>query len=209
MQQPSILLVVMILIGMRQRNMSHGRLSPTRRSPCMWQRGFTLIEILVVLFIISIIAGVTVFSIQHNRGKQLDHFAKELTQLVTFAAEQAMLRPAVLGVHFTNSTFQFSTFEPTYDLATKAKIKQTWLPLQDKILKPHAIPTGIEVALEVNHTRADLQKQIPQIVISANGDMTPFTIFISRAGQQPLYAITGSPDGSITQQLLSTNSTLS
>ena len=42
----------------------------------------------------------------------------------------------------------------------------------------------------------------PQIVISTNGDVTPFTIYVGRKGKKPLYAISGDADGNVTSREL-------
>ena len=59
------------------------------------KRGFTLLELLVVLVIISIVASMAMLTIGHNQNKEMETFTKELTQTLTLAEEQACcsLRP--------------------------------------------------------------------------------------------------------------------
>jgi general secretion pathway protein H len=158
-------------------------------------KGYTLIEILVVLFIISIIACVALLTISQSQNKQLQTFAVELTQLVMLAEEQAMLQSTVLGLHFSDHGFQFARYRPSAEYK-----KNAWEPLQDRLLNRHTIPDDIEIGLEVNHGRINKNKD-PQIVISANGEITPFTIFVGKKGQKPHYVITASADGSVINQV--------
>lgn len=149
------------------------------------QQGFTLIEILVVIFIISIVTSVALLTISHNDNRQLESFTRELMQSLTLAEEKAMLEPAVLGVTLDKQSWQFSSFQPA-----AGKNKAAWLDAQHLV-----IPSNIDVSID--------SKAIPQIVISTNGDITPFTIYIARKGKAPRYAITGDANGNISSRLLS------
>lgn len=168
--------------------------------------GFTLIEVLVVLFIISIVTSVALLTISHNENRKLESFANELAQTLTLAEEQAMLQPSVLGLSLNENTFHFAAYQPD----EKGK-KLAWIPLEDKLLGSHVIPYGIQIDIKVdgkaatssNHDEAETVSAIPQIIISTNGDITPFTIYVGKKGQKPRYAIRGEADGNVTRQLLS------
>lgn len=163
--------------------------------------GYTLIEILIVLFIMSIVASVALLSIGRNSHRELASFTNDFTQLLTLAEEQAMLQPAVLGLALNNNSFQFVSYD-----ALKKEKQIAWIPLQDTLLGKHQIPSDIQLTVEVNgHPVSFLPtaKNNPQIFISTNGDVTPFTIYVSKAGEKPRYVITGDADGNITNKLLS------
>jgi len=161
-------------------------------------RGFTLIEILVVIFIISIVTSVAVLSIGRNENKQVESFANELTQLVSLAEEQAMLQPKVLGLTLNQQYLQFSSLQAE-------GTKRNWVPLDDNVLGKRDVPSGIEIGIQVGDALTksddDLTKK-PQIIISTNGDVTPFTIYVGRKGKKPLYAISGDADGNVTSREL-------
>ena len=165
------------------------------------QHGFTLIEILVVLFIISIVTSVALLSISHNSHKQVESFANELTQLVTLAEEEAMLKPEVLGLMIEDDSFHFATWQRVKDNKNNA-----WVPLQESVLNKHKIPSDIEMRLVVGGvsplSNETLNKN-PQIIISTNGDVTPFTIYIGKKGQHPLFAVIANADGNVMSQALS------
>jgi general secretion pathway protein H len=161
--------------------------------------GFTLIEILVVLFIISIVTSVALLSISRNENKQMETFANELTQIMTLAEEQAMLQPTVLGLSLSEHSFQFASLQS----AAGGK-KNIWSPLQDSILGKHNIPSNIQINVIVGNAKAEkAEVDIPQIIISSNGDITPFTIYVGKKGEKPRYAIIGDEDGNVTSKLLS------
>ena len=162
--------------------------------------GYTLIEILIVLFIISIVTTVALLSIGNNDNRQMKSIATELTQILALAEQQAMLSPSVLGLTVHAQALQFSTLS----VAANGK-ENTWLPLQDTILKSYNVPGNIQISVNVGDDieLKDKKKDHPQIVISTNGDMTPFTIYVGKKGEKPHYAIVGDADGSLTNKLLS------
>ena len=162
--------------------------------------GYTLIEILVVLLIISIVTSVGLLSIRFNENKKLETFANELTQLMTLAEEEALLKPQVIGLFLSNQSLQFSILKED----AEDNKKEIWVPLQDLTLGLHPIPHNIQVDLFINHQRIALDEKInPQIIISTNGDPTPFIMYVGKKGERPHYAVTGDADGNVASKSLS------
>ncbi len=166
-------------------------------------QGFTLIEILVVLFIISIVTTVALLSISRNENTQIESFANELTQSLTLAEEQAMLQPVVLGLALDGKSFQFTSLE-----TTGAEKKKAWVPMEDNVLGKHNIPSNLEVSIKVGDASKedadeDENHDKPKVIISTNGDITPFSIYVGKKGQLPRYVITGDADGNVTNKSLS------
>jgi general secretion pathway protein H len=166
-------------------------------------KGYTLIEILIVLLIISIVTSVALISISRNDNRRLKTFAEEFEQIVVLAEERAMLQPEVMGLLFHEHSFQFARL----DLENNDK-KNSWLPIQEAALSKHVIPDNIQMVLEVgqshiNFSEENTKKNLPQIIISTNGDLTPFTLYIGKKGEKPRYAIVGDADGNVTNKLLS------
>lgn len=165
-------------------------------------QGFTLIEILVVLFIISIVTTVALLSIGRSDNKQMESFANELTQSLTLAEEQAMLQPTVLGFTLNQQGFHFASLK-----TTGQDKKETWVPLTDSLLGKHAVPKNIEVTIKVGSaSQAENEEEAsarPNVIISTNGDITPFSIYVGKKGQHPRYVIIGDADGNVRSQALS------
>src|SRR3990167_7089199 len=133
-------------------------------------KGYTIIEILVVLFIISIATGVALLGISQNENKKIESFTKELTQLITLAEEQAMLQPAIIGLSFDADAFQFARFEAIN------KKRERWLMLNDRMLGKHPIPSNIQLDIRASVSDKNKEKDedadkkeegfTPQIIIS-------------------------------------------
>jgi general secretion pathway protein H len=158
--------------------------------------GFTLIEILIVVLIISIVTSVGVLTISRNNNKEVESFAKEFTQVIKLAEETAMLQPAELGLIVKAENYQFVILEAAKD--GKAK---HWSPLDDNALGQHLIPSHVQISIDT-HSGGNADEEnapkAPRIVISTNGDVTPFTIYIGKQGAKPRFVITGDADGNIT-----------
>lgn len=146
--------------------------------------GFTLIEILIVMVIISIVAGVAVLTITTNKNKNIEDFTKQLVNTITLSEQEAMLRPATLGIAFTPDSFQFFQFD------------KKWILLTDKIYQKHNFPPDMTLTLKVQNKAAPLDGK-PYLIISSNGDVSPFVILIGKHNQAPMYIITGDTSGNI------------
>lgn len=161
--------------------------------------GYTLIEILVVLFIISLVAGTVLVHFKSNDHKQLEILANSLEQTLIFAEEQAILQSLVLGLSFNQQLYQFSFLQTTNDG------EQRWVTIQDDSpLRPQAFDNNINIVVNVagQQMNNDKKSQIPSIVISNGGEFTPFVIYIGKKNQKPQYVISGDVDGSIHKQVL-------
>lgn len=158
--------------------------------------GYTLIEILIVLLIISIVTTVALLSISQNQNRRVQAIANEFAQMMTLAEEQAMLQPEVLGVSFSPQSWQFNRLKPD------EKQKSVWMPLSDSSLSSRDIPDDMEISLVMAGEKIEASdaamKRVPQIMISTNGDVTPFTFYIGKKGSKPLYVVHASADGTIT-----------
>lgn len=155
--------------------------------------GFTLIEVLVVLFIISIVTGMAVLRISHNTSRQIKTFANEVTQMISLAEEQAMLEPKILGMSFENGQVMFT------HLSKNDKQEEKWFPMADRLFRHMRIPDSVELSLQVAGEVVNLNhlRDVPQIVFSTNGDVTPFVLYIGKIGDKPKYAIQANPDGGV------------
>ena len=172
-----------------------------RSASCKFAAGYTLIEVLIVILIISIVPTVTLMTISRNESRDIETFANELTQMVSLAEEQAMLEPNVLGISLASHAVQFASLGK--DNETQ---KPVWLPLNDHVLSRAAIPGNIQISLEVAGKVVKINgasKSPPQIIFSTNGDVTPFVMYVGKKGKKPRYAITADADGNVSSTSLS------
>ena len=158
--------------------------------------GYTLLEILVVLVIISIVAGMAILTIGHNDNKEVQTFTRELAQTLSLAEEQALLQPATLGLMLTTRSFRFYEFRQT-------RAQTGWRPVSDRELGMHSVPKDIQLSLQIDDKILSLEStegKIPVLFVSTNGTLTPFTLLIGKKNQTPRYKLIGRADGSISSE---------
>jgi type II secretion system protein H len=140
--------------------------------------GFTLIEILVVIFIVSIVALATTLTVGNIRGgRVVQQEAEHLQRYLELVAQTAMIEQVDLGVGVWSAGYAVWR----YDYA-----EQKWLLLTgDRVLKEYILPEPLQLTLRLdqlmrvvpNHRQGVV---VPQIGFSATGSATSATVIISQ-----------------------------
>ena len=102
-------------------------------------RGFTLIEILVVLVIMGLMAGAMVMIGSDNREAIARDEIEQLNAKLKIALEEAQLYGTEYGLVVGETDYQFVSFED-----------ERWTPISgDPAYRRHRLPDGFELALEI------------------------------------------------------------
>ena len=145
-------------------------------------RGFSLIEIMLVVFIIGLVTATMVITWGgQSRDTELDEEAERIEALFAYAREQAELQTRDYGFRMNRLEYQFLVFDP---------LANQWrLPEEDDALRERKIPDGVIPGLVVEGRGVVLDSRkpkvddfAPQIMIFANGDLTSFEITLERDG---------------------------
>ena len=111
---------------------------PVHTKPNSQAKGFTLLELLVVLLILSIITAVAVMSFRHFGSARRLRLMVENTQSVVLAARlRAMLQPAVLALVTTPTGYRFYSYWHDNKTGTGA-----WKPLRQDDLSNRTAYAG-------------------------------------------------------------------
>ncbi len=161
------------------------------------QRGFTLLEIIVVVTIIAIISSIIMLragTIRFHRKVMV--FAEQLQSFIQVCQQQAILQPAVIGIIIQPTSYQ------AYYFSNEKQSQWKVLSERDSFWQSRLIPE--DVFLQVS-TSAPMSTTLisPQIVIQSNGNFTPFTIDVGYSGEPARYRIVGSDAGELSLQELS------
>ena len=147
-------------------------------------RGFSLIEIMVVITIIGLITAVVMIKfVGNNRDTGLDQEAERLSALFDYVREQAELQTRDFGFRANDRGYSFVVFDV---------IANQWRPVEEDDalrdrelpggLEPHVVVEGRSIVLE--REKKDLKDFQPQILIFANGDLSSFEISLQREGAE-------------------------
>lgn len=152
------------------------------------QSGFTLIEVIVVIFIIGLVTTLILLRTSGVRStRDIALFAETFYAFIQVCQQQAILQPAVIGVTIQGDTYQ--AFYWANDLQG-----EHWEPLakRDSFWAARIIPRDIRLDMATNSS--------PQIVIDTTGGMNAFELNFSYVGETPRFRLISSTAGLLTLQ---------
>jgi general secretion pathway protein H len=173
--------------------------SATGISATSSQRGFTLVELLVVVVIIALISAGMLLSVSlTGRDRELEKESDRLLALFTYVREQAELQTREYGVMFQEDGYEFLAYDTR---------RSAWRSVfEDDTLSARRLPDGLGVKLVVDArpvvlTRPkDASDKTPQVMIFSNGDLSSFTATLERDGGLRSVTLTQDANGQVIEQ---------
>lgn len=149
------------------------------------KQGFTLIEIIIVIIIISVVLSFVTLSI--GKSGQLKQEVQRLTSLLQLASQEAVMQAKEMGISFDDNTYQFYVLE-----------NKTWnvITASDNIFRPRKLPLNIDVEIFLEGDSIQKNSDLPQLLILSSGEFTPFEIILTH--KNIYYKISGNIMGEIT-----------
>jgi general secretion pathway protein H len=146
--------------------------------------GFTLIEILVVLMIVSIMSGVVIANMPSlTRTSGFEAEVKRLQILMELAREEALMQSNEFGFRLDrDGRGRFSG----YSFYIYDDLNQSWTSYEVPPFHPRELPEGVELRLAVEgeglRLDGDDDDGLPPVMLLSSGETTPFdlTIFQGR-----------------------------
>lgn len=134
-------------------------------------RGFTLIELMVVLLIIGLAIGMVNFSLGGNEARKARDQFEQLFQLLRYADEDAALQGDAVGLHLETS------LRGELVLNWKRFRIGGWVDAQSPF-EAITVPPYMQLELRIDDAPVNLQKEFesPQLVFSGSGEITPFEL---------------------------------
>jgi general secretion pathway protein H len=143
-------------------------------------RGFTLLELMIVVFVIGLVtAGVVISFSGGQRDEQLEREAERLDALFDYVREQAELQTRDYGFRISTRGYSFVV----YDV-----LANQWRPAEeDDALRERPFPAGIETEVVVEGRKVvletkkkDVEDFMPHVMIFSNGDISSFEVILQR-----------------------------
>jgi general secretion pathway protein H len=169
----------------------------------MRSKGFTLVEILVVIVIMAVVISVTVLSVSSTgRDSQLDEESRRIEGLVGLLHERAILEGRDFGLRIEPAAYEFVVYDPRRD---------RWMRLdQEREFRHRELPKGISFQLQLD-SQTVVIKAIdrnlsggdppgPQVAIAASGEGTPFRLTLQRDATQAKASVDGDALGKISRE---------
>lgn len=161
--------------------------------------GFTLLELLVVLFIIGIIITFAVLSISGGaQDDRLRQEARRLQALLNLASDTAVMQGQDIGFVSDGQRYEFLIRD---DLGV-------WQSAPDDTpLRARKLPSGIKMRISLDgfklpmtaaqKSQTDEATVKPQIFLLSTQQLSPFVMQLSAEGTQLELRLVGKPGGSI------------
>ena len=158
--------------------------------------GFTLLEVLVVLVLVSIITSFVLLSVGGGPQERLAEEAQRLAALIELHQQEAILSGEPRGIRFVRTGYAVLSLDE----------KGEWRPpVASATLIQHKVPEEIALGLWVEGRPVDLRTAAarPQVVLLASGETTEFVTVFGLADEAnnrdaPLYRIAGDALGRLT-----------
>jgi len=161
-------------------------------------RGFSLIEILVVVIIIGIVSSIALLSLGVlGDDRELRTEARRMQTLLEVAQDEAVLQGREFGLELMRSSFRFVEYDPL--------LSQWNALIGDDTLRLRRLPDGVEFDFFVEDQRVLLDVDLadfdgaedranfnisetyaPHVWILSSGDVMPFELHILRDYDQGL-----------------------
>jgi prepilin-type N-terminal cleavage/methylation domain-containing protein len=157
--------------------------------------GFTLIELIVVMFVIAITVGVIGMSLQSLQNKNdLQPFVDLLYQDLNSLEQEARLSQANMGVDIYAT--KVDILKNKNNTVAWEKIKSITAPANTQ-LKYELLESNIFIDKFKNNT--------PDIIYTYSGKIMPFRLIISNDNEDVYYEITARYSGELSLKQLSDN----
>jgi len=132
--------------------------------------GFTLVEILVVLLIVTILAGLTVTRLpSFARSADFDTEVRRIELLFSMARTEAILDSSEFGFRLSDTGYKFSKFDHA---------SQSWRDAASPF-QLRELPSEFRLTIRSDNDDFRLAgENLPPILILSSGETTPFDLIL-------------------------------
>ena len=175
-------------------------------------RGFSLIELLVVVIIVAMVTSIALLSIGIiDDDRELDIEARRLASLINAIQEEAAMQGRDFGMELMTGSYRFVEYDA---------FSSQWIEVvDDELLRLRELPEDVEFELYLEGQRVVLSPDpaeieepdekkdaftrvsnayTPHIFLFSSGDLTPFELTLTRPSTRASLPMEGDYLGTIT-----------
>ena len=178
-----------------------------KSSPSGRANGFTLLELLIVIVIVSVLFSFMILTIRGASPEDaIEEEARRFNQLIQLALEEAVLRNTEYGLKFSIHGYQFLQLEENKWQAMDA----------DRLLRPRELPLEMEIEISIEETDIVIEEAEeeptddddpdedkpaeknlrPQVFLMSSEEITPeFSARFTIPGTKASYIVKATIDG--------------
>jgi general secretion pathway protein H len=133
-------------------------------------KGFTLIEILVVLLIITILAGVTIARLPAvSKNADFETETRRLELLFSMAHQESILDSTEFGFRLTDHGYKLLKFDDG---------SQSWMDAENPF-QERSLPDDLKLVIKADSDGFSLLgENLPPVLILSSGENTPFRLIL-------------------------------
>lgn len=147
-------------------------------------RGFTLIEIMVIIIIVGIVGSVALYSFgDFGASRKVTITAEHFSSYIKLVQQKAILEGSTLGLNIDKESYETLSLQ-----------KGQWIALSKSYFKKQYFPKNIQANLTFPSTN---RKNHPDIIIYPTGNMSVFSLDFGTAVKPSLITLNGKVNGDI------------
>lgn len=161
------------------------------------QRGFTLLELMIVVVIISILLAAAILSMSFTSMERvLKEEGQRFSALLSYAREEAILQTQDLGFKLDKGGYHFLILDPLTGQWVNADF--------DEVLRARSFPSDIEATLWIEGAGFELGDpdaekpdpgDLPQVFILSSGEVSPFELILTSNASPRKVTVSGQING--------------
>ncbi len=152
-----------------------------------WSKGFTLIEVAVVMLVIVIVLGIVSVNLNPDRETPVRDEARRMVLLLQTARQEAILQGRILAIAIERQGYYFLMLNDKNEFKPMA---------EDEILRARSLPSGIVISTVDIEGLPENEK--PRLILLPTGELPPFTVIFSQG--EIRWQVEGTLTGEISAQ---------